>query len=85
MASVNATVTQNEAVYTKVEVDRAREAHEFLRTSGYPLQDEAWHMLSDGNIYGVPHLTTADVQRAYDIYGTPVGYAREKIRKGKDD
>ncbi len=36
-------------------------------------------MLRDGNIYGIPHLNTADKQRAYDIYGTPVGNVREKM------
>jgi hypothetical protein len=35
-------------------------------------------MLTDGNIYGVPNLTGADLQRAYEIYGIPVGYIHGK-------
>ncbi len=49
--TVHNTVVQNVSIYTKVEVERAREAHEFLRASGCPSQEEALHMLSDGNIY----------------------------------
>jgi hypothetical protein len=52
-----------------------KEVFEFLKSSGYPSQEEAVHLLQDGNIFGLPHLTREDLQRAYDIYGVPPEYA----------
>lgn len=64
----------------KAERKNAKEAHAFLKNSGYPSQEEAVHLLQDGNIFGLSHLTREDLQRAYDIiYGTPPEYVREKM------
>jgi hypothetical protein len=72
-------VYENEQLYTKNEIKNVREAYEFLKNSGYPSQEEAVHLLQDGNIFGLPHLTREDVQRAYDIYGVPPEYVRGKM------
>jgi hypothetical protein len=63
---VQATVRENEALYTKEEVKCAKEAYEFLKNSGYPSVGEA---ATDDNVRGVPLLMRADVERAYKIYG----------------
>ena len=50
------------SVCTKAEETRAKQAYEFLRTSGFPSLGEAVHMVEDGNIAGMPALTGADVR-----------------------
>ena len=77
------TSTSSTAVYTKAEEVRARQAYEFLRTSGFPSPGEAIHLLQDGNIIGLPSLTVEDLRRAYDLYGTPPEYVRGKMTKKK--
>jgi hypothetical protein len=65
-----ATVQENELVYTRDEVRRAKLAHELVRNSGYPSPSEVVHLLQDGNVRGIPAtLGKADVERAYRIYG----------------
>jgi hypothetical protein len=64
----HATVQENALVYTKEELRRAKEVHGLIRNSGYPSPNEAMHLLTDGNIRGMPELTVADVQRAYKVY-----------------
>jgi hypothetical protein len=76
---VNATVKENESIYTRSEVKKAKEAYEFLKCSGYPSPNEAIHLFQDGNIFGLPELTREDLLRAYDIYGIPVAYVRGKL------
>jgi hypothetical protein len=71
--TVAATVQENEQLYTKEEVRRAKLAYEFVRNSGYPSLGEAVHLLTDGNIRNVPVLLPADVERAYQIYGPHLG------------
>jgi hypothetical protein len=53
---VQAMVRENELVYTKEEVNRAKLAHQFLKNSGYPSIGEAVHLLTDGNVRGAPML-----------------------------
>jgi hypothetical protein len=48
--TVLATVQENEQLYTKEEVCRAKLAHEFIRNSGYPSPDEVVHLLIDHNV-----------------------------------
>ncbi len=79
VVQVYTTAKENEQLYTKSELKTAKEAYEFLRNSGYPSQEEAIHLIQDGNIFGLPHLTREDVQRAYDIYGVPPEYVRGKM------
>ncbi len=67
---VAVTVQENELLYSKDQVKCAKEAHEFLKNSGYPSLSEAVHLLNDGNVRGGPQLLHADVERAYRIYGT---------------
>ena len=64
---VCSTVQENAAVYTKVEVKRAKEAHTFLRTSGYPSLEDAAHLLEDGNVENVPGLTRSDIEGVYKV------------------
>jgi hypothetical protein len=60
-------------VYTKEELHRAKEVYELIRNSGYPSPNEAMHLLTDGNVQGMPVLTVADLQRAYKVYGFASG------------
>jgi hypothetical protein len=65
--TVLVTVEQNEEIYTCSEVQKAREAYEFLKCSGYPSPEEAVHLLQDGNVFRLPNLSRQDIVRAYDI------------------
>jgi hypothetical protein len=78
---VHATVTENESIYTRSEIKKAKEAYEFIKYSGYPSPDEAIHLFQDGNIFGLPELSREDLIREYDIYGIPVAYVRGKLTK----
>ncbi len=78
---VEATVMENERLYSKEEVWRAKEAHEFIKNSGYPSAKEATHTLRDGNVQQGPMLTAADLERAYKIYGLHPEYVRGKLTK----
>jgi hypothetical protein len=81
MSKVQATVRENELVYTKEDVNRAKQAHQFLKNSGYPSIGEAVHLLTDGNVWGAPMLIRADLERAYHIYGLHPEYVRGKLTK----
>ncbi len=76
--AVFATVEENEEINTHSEVQKAKEAYEFLKCSGYPSPEEAVHLVQDGNVFGLPDLARQDIVRAYDIYGIPVAYVRGK-------
>jgi hypothetical protein len=73
---VCAMVQENESIYTRTEIHRAKEAYEFLKCSRYPSPDEAINLFQDGNIFGLPDLNREDLIRAYDIYGVLVVYVR---------
>jgi hypothetical protein len=79
--TVAATAQENEQLYTKEEVRRAKLAHEFVKNSGYPSLGEAVHLLTDGNVRNVPVLLPADVERAYKIYGTHPEYVKGQMIK----
>ncbi len=79
VVQVYTTAVENQQLYTKAEIKSAKEAYDFLKNSGYPSQEEAAHLLQDGNIFGLPHLTREDLQRAYDIYGVLPEYVRGKM------
>jgi hypothetical protein len=83
VGTVLATVQENERLYTKEEVHRAKLAHEFIRNSGYPSPEEVAHLLIDGNVRGIPKLMVADVKRAYEIYGLHPEYVKGKLTKKK--
>jgi hypothetical protein len=79
-----ATVRENELVYTRDEVRRAKLAYELVRNSGYPSPSEVVHLLQDGNVRGIPAtLGRADVERAYRIYGVHPEYVRGKMTNKK--
>jgi hypothetical protein len=79
--AVFATVGENEDIYIRSEVHKAKAAYEFLKCSGYPSPEEAGHLLQDGNVFGLPDITRQDIVRAYDIYGIPVAYVHGKQTK----
>jgi hypothetical protein len=75
-----ATVQENESVYTKEEVRRAKEAYKLVKNSGYPSPNEMLHLLQ---IRGLPTLGSADLERAYRIYGVHPEYVRGQMTKKK--
>jgi hypothetical protein len=75
--------TTTNPIYTKTQEERAKQAYELLRTSGFPSIGEAIHLLQDGNITNLPNITVEDLRRAYEIYGTPPEYVRGKMTKRK--
>ena len=62
-------VRQNEAMYSKEEVRRAKLARDFIARTDYASKEEVMRLVtSAGNIVNVD-ITRADVQRAVEIYG----------------
>jgi hypothetical protein len=74
------TAQERENLYTKKEVERAKEAGEFLRTVGYLSVKEAMHLIRDGNLVNVPY-SVDDIRRYYTTYGPQVAAARGKTTK----
>jgi hypothetical protein len=56
VATVAVTVRENEQLYMKDKVRRAKLAHDFVRNSGYPSLGEAVHILTDGNVRNIPEI-----------------------------
>jgi len=81
--AANAMVRENEQLYTKEEVHRAKQAHKFLKCSSYPLPDKAMHLITDGNVHGMPLLIKDDLERAYEVYGTHPEYMQGQMIKKK--
>jgi hypothetical protein len=54
-----------------------------VKNSGYPSPNEIPHLLQDGNIRGLPTLGSADLERAYKIYGVHPEYVRGQMTKKK--
>jgi hypothetical protein len=79
----NATERENEQLYTKEEVCRAKQVHKFLKCSSYPLPDKAMHLITDGNVHGMPLLIKDDLERAYEVYGTHPEYMQGQMTKKK--
>jgi uncharacterized protein (UPF0212 family) len=80
-AAVNATVREKEQLYTKEEIRRVRVALDFLKCSGYPSVSEATHLITNGNVVGMPMLIKEDNIRAYEVYSDHPEYVRGKINK----
>jgi hypothetical protein len=74
---------ENESVYTKEEVCRAKQAYELVKNSEYPSPNEMLHLLQVGNIRGLPTLGAADLERAYRIYGVHPEYVWGQMIKKK--
>lgn len=66
------------SIHTKSKEQCAKLAYELRQNCGYPSINEAIHLIEDGIIVWLSSLTSADVHRAYEIYGTPVGYVPGK-------
>jgi len=78
---VAAMIQENERLYTKEEINRAKLAYEFVRNSGYPSLGEVVHLITDGNIRNIHKLMPLDVERAYKIYGSHPEYLRGQMVK----
>jgi hypothetical protein len=71
-------VHENESLYTKEEVRRAKQAYKLVKNSGYPSpNNEMLHLLQDGNIRGLPTLGAADLQKGPTRY---MGYTQSTYR-----
>lgn len=42
-------IAENERLYTSAEVERVRQAYEFIQNDVYPAEEEAISLLQDGN------------------------------------
>jgi hypothetical protein len=52
-----------------------------LKCSGYPSVSEATHLITNGNMVGMPMLIKEDNIRAYEVYGEHPEYVRGKMTK----
>jgi hypothetical protein len=57
------TVEENELLYSTKQVGGAKEAHELLRSSGYPLHVEALNLLTQGYSCSIQLLMKDDLER----------------------
>ena len=78
------TSQETESTYTKKEIVRAKQAYELACISGYPSVTELVNLVEDGNILNIPGITRADIKRAYELYGVPLTYVHEKMRKFRE-
>jgi len=77
-----ATVTDNEARYTKREVEGAKRARLLKESAGYPSNaDLAW-ALARGDIINTD-VTAKDLKRMVDIYGPSLGDLKGKTKRGR--
>jgi hypothetical protein len=67
VAQIHSTTRENEQLYTKTQIKNAKHAYELIKNSGYPSQEEAVHLLQDGNIYGLPNLTRGCHRSTYGV------------------
>lgn len=74
------TYTEQEARYTKKEVEKAREARTYLRNLGYPSVRDAISSLA---YVRNASITANDIYRALDIYGTDPAIAKGKAKEKK--
>ena len=79
---VISSVKQNEAMFSKDDVRRARMARELIVKSGYASKEDIMRLVtSQGNVVNI-EITRADVQRAVDIYGAQhVLHGRSRIMR----
>jgi hypothetical protein len=81
VASLHAMVQENKLLYSKEQVRRAKESHEFHKNSDYPLLAEALHLLTNGKVWDIPLLMKEDLEWAYQMYGQHPEYDRGKPTK----
>jgi hypothetical protein len=80
--TVLTTVTENEKVYSKREVDKAKEARELERRLGFPSATRVIDAINTGAIIGVSS-TAHDFARAYKIWGQSTAMLQGKTRNQK--
>jgi hypothetical protein len=69
------------SIYTKDKIERAKEAHEFIKHSAYPTLPEARYLIVDGNIKISPEFTGAGFERAQTMYGVHPEYVKGKVTR----
>jgi hypothetical protein len=80
---VCATVRENEMLYMRDEVRRAKVAYDLIRNSGYPSPIEAVHLIHDGNVRGLPvALTRADIEQFFQKYDSRFPGSGIRHRRG---
>jgi len=68
--------------YTKHEIDRANDAYKLFAKFSYPSTQSLMLMLKNNEISNCP-ITTLDLTRAIDLYGTPIPSIRGKTTRQK--
>lgn len=76
------TVKENEAMYSKRDVDAAKLARDVSKVLGYPAPADLELMLRRGVINNAP-VTAQDVQRASRIYGPEIASLKGKTKSSK--
>lgn len=74
------TVAENEGRYSLREVKAAKQAKELIRRLCYPSLDSIQKMINNNAIMNCP-VTSQDIERAVDIYGTELAYLKGKTTK----
>lgn len=74
------TVEGNEVAFTKVEVEKAKEARRLATILGFPSLKQFTHALNTGSIIG-SDVTSKDVRRAEAIYGPSTAQLMGKTRR----
>jgi hypothetical protein len=75
-------VTEREKLYTRKEIERARNARLFQKNAGYLSYERAVRMIEGGQIDGMD-LNKQDLDIAYDVYGPAVQEVRGKLTSRK--
>jgi hypothetical protein len=83
-SSIVPTVAGNEEIYTKRQVEAAKEARRISESLGNPGQRVLESMLDRGAIVGAK-VTSFDLRRAYEIYGPSLSAVRGKTTRSKTD
>ena len=72
------TVAQNESMYSKRDVEEAKQARDLYRMLAYASFKDMSEAISSGTIIDCP-VTIQSLRRSTDIYGTPDGILKGKI------
>jgi len=78
--NVCTTVSQQEVLFSKREIDRANTSRELSRRMGFPSVGALTELLNNGGILNSP-ITAQDVRRSAQIYGPEVAALRGKTVK----
>ena len=69
------TVADNEALFTRTEVEKAKQARNLMKRMGHPPDSKMIRALQYGNLHGT-RILPADIHRATTIYGPSVAALR---------